>query len=86
MDIIINVPDKIGMEINKLPNRDELAAQALKNMLEENRQSLNKISTTGKWAKFAEEVRRESPLHELSEEFNKTSREFRDNFEFNHDK
>jgi hypothetical protein len=43
-------------------------------------------SETGRWAKIADDMHKDSPLHGLSDEVNKASQEFRDNFAFNHDK
>ena len=90
MNIIINVPDKLGAEIiSQLPDRDEIATQAFKEALEKYKKNLTKtISPTqekGKWAKFAEEIKKEKLLYGLSEEVNKCSQEIRDNFAFKHD-
>ena len=87
MNITINVPDEVGRKINKLPNRDKLELSELIKMLEKYR-DLSTISPTvieqkGKWAKIAQKIHKESPLHGLSEEVNKSSREIRENFAFN---
>ena len=90
MNITINVPDKLGAEvISQLPNRDEIATQAFKKALESHKKTLLKTSSPtkekGRWAKFAEEIKKEKLLYGLSEEVNKYSQEFRDNFAFKHD-
>ena len=91
MNITVNIPDKLGIEVlNQLPNRDEIATQAFKEALERFNQSLFETNTSnkqkGRWAKFAEEIKQEKLLYGLSEEVNNYSREFRDNFAFKHDK
>jgi len=89
MDITINVPDAIGKELKKLPNSNNLSLKDLEFVLEKHRQQFDqttpKQKTSGKWRNIAEEFHRESPLHGLSDEVNKASRDFRDNFSFNND-
>ena len=89
MNVTINVPDQVGEAINQLPNRDSVDLHELKKIIEKYEQSLSKTTIPtkqkGKWAKFAEKAHRESPLKGMSEELNKLSREFRDEFAFEHD-
>ena len=82
MNITISVPDDIEMEFKELPNAHQFAVEALREKMKGYRQ---KTTQKGKWAKIAERIHKESPLHGLSDELNKSSREFRDNFSFKHD-
>jgi hypothetical protein len=91
MNITINVPDQLGTEINQLPNRDQMATQALRKMLEEYRHSMQETTTPtkqkGKWAKFAENIELNKDKYRgVSEQVQKDSKEFRENFIFNDDK
>ena len=86
MEITISVPDDVGREINSQHNRDYLELPELIRMLEKYRDS-SKVSSApikqkGKWTEIAEKIHRESPLHGLSEEVNKSSRKIRENFAF----
>ena len=89
VNITINVPDQVGEAINQLPNRDSVDLHELKIIIEKYEQSLSeKTAPTkqkGKWAKLVAEIKEEKLLYGLSEEMNKNSREFRDNFAFKHD-
>ena len=95
MEITISVPDEVGKEINSLPGRDNLELTELISMLEKYRQSLIISPTskkeynkkTGKWAKFSEEIKKNSSLYRgVSEKIQKDSKEFRENFVFNEEK
>ena len=91
MNITLNVSDQVGVQVNNMPmsDRDKFGEQALKEMLKKYQDSLSKAKTPtkqkGKWAKIAEDAHRESPLRGMSDELNKYSKEFRDNFAFKHD-
>ena len=91
MNITLSVSDQIGVRVNNMPisDRDKFGEQALKDMLEKYEQSLSETTTPtkkkSKWAKIAEDMHNESPLHGLSEELNAISKEFRDDFSFKHD-
>lgn len=90
VNITINVPDQVGEAISQLPNCDELATQALKDMLEKYGQSLGKASTANnanKWQEMLHQIEKNRPyLSGVSDTILKDSKEFRENFVFNDDK
>lgn len=85
MNITIKVPDDLGKEINRIPNHDELATQALKNMLEKYRQTVRNTSTSNKWKKISNRVKKNPPLRGAGEKVLTDSKDFRNNFNFNND-
>lgn len=88
MNITINVPDQIGLEINQLPNRNARTLHALMNMLEEYRHSLqNTDSKPSQWKNMLTEIEENKVLYRgLSEQIQKDSEDFREGFIPNEDK
>ena len=88
MNITLNVPDQVGLEINQLPDRNERTLQALINMLEEYNQSLkNTDNKQNKWQNMLSKIEKNKALYRgLSEQIQRDSAEFREGFIFNEDK
>lgn len=88
MNITINVPDQIGLEISQLPNRNERTLQALRGMLEEYNKSLkNTDNKPNRWQGLLNEIEKNKELYRgLSEQIQRDSMEFREGFIFNEDK
>ena len=89
MNITINVPDQVGNAIKQLPDRDIVDLHKLKIIIEEYEESLKissaPVNQNGKWADLVAKIKEEKLLYGMSEEINKSSKEFRDNFAFKHD-
>ena len=88
MEITIRLPDEIGKRIHEIPNFEEFVAKVLREALEK-RPAREASSDPGlsKWARISQRVRND-PVHldGYSRQLKKDMREFRDNFEFKHDK
>lgn len=66
-------------QVDTLPEEDQ---RRIARVLEEEvRKVRDEAPVAGRWARFAERVSREAPMMGKSEEFLKSVREFRDNFD-----
>ena len=67
-------------EVDELPEEDQ---QRIARVLEEEvrKAKVEMPASRGRWARFAERMRREAPMMGKSEEFLKSVREFRENFD-----
>jgi homospermidine synthase len=89
MTLTLTFPDDIGKQIQHLPNPSEFVSKivkdALKNLTKPQQQVQN-VSEPSKWAKMAQRLHND-PVHlaGYSQQLKKDMREFRDNFEFQHD-
>ena len=90
MEMTLTFPDEIGQQIQKLSNPSEFVTQVVKEAL--NKQVLQPKdflldSKPSKWAKIAQRIAND-PIHlaGYSKQLKKDMKEFRDNFEFFHDK
>ena len=85
MEITLTLSDDIGKQIQNLPNPNEFFNQVIKEALKKLQQQ--KASDPSKWAKIAQRVHTD-PVHlaGYSQQLKKDMREFRENFEFIHDR
>ncbi len=88
MEITIIFPDEIGKRILQLSDIDGFVSTAVTDALK-NRVAQNSIPDSGpsKWAKIAQRVQND-PVHleGYSDQLKRDMKEFRNNFEFIHDK
>jgi homospermidine synthase len=88
MEISLTLPDDIGKQIQHLPNPSEFVSKAVKDALKNlTKLQVQKDSESSKWAKIAQRIHND-PVHlaGYSQQLKKDMREFRENFEFIHDK
>ena len=86
MNITINVPDSVGEEINKSPNRKNLGFHDLK-IIFENYEKSKKVNTTNKRQEMLNRIKKNKEfLVGTSDQILKDSKDFRENFVFTEDK
>jgi len=90
MEMTLTFPDEIGKQIQQLPNPSEFVSQVVKDALINltiKKPPMQNVSEPSKWAKIAERIHND-PVHlaGYSQQLKKNMREFRENFEFQHDK
>jgi hypothetical protein len=87
MEMTLTLSDEIGKQIQNLPNPNEFVSQVVKDALKKLTNQQQKAGEPSKWAKIAQRIHTD-PVHlaGYSQQLKKDLREFRENFEFLHDK
>ncbi len=83
----LTFPDEIAQQIQGLPNPSEFVNKVVKDALEKLTIQQQKASDPNRWAKIVQRVQND-PIHldGYSQQLKKDMKEFRENFEFLHDK
>ncbi|KHD06081.1 hypothetical protein PN36_17125 [Candidatus Thiomargarita nelsonii] len=85
MEITLTLSDDIAKQIQNLPNPNEFVSQIVKDALKKLTNQQQKAKEP--WAKIAQRIHTD-PVHlaGYSQQLKKDMREFRENFEFLHDR
>ncbi|RKZ81620.1 MAG: hypothetical protein DRR19_21935 [Candidatus Parabeggiatoa sp. nov. 1] len=88
MEMTLTLPDEIGKQLQHLPNPSEFVSKVVKEALKNlTSPPVQKDWEPSKWAKIAQRIHND-PVHlaGYSQQLKKDMREFRENFEFIHDR
>lgn len=84
MKITITLPDEIGEQVSRMPDRDEFVARAVAHALE--RQVGETVPSRSRWAQVVKRIEsRSTGTAGYAEELKKNREEFRRDFHFRHD-
>jgi len=87
MEITLTFPDEIAQQIKGLSNPSEFVNQVVTDALKKLTIQQQKASDPYRWASIAQRVHNDPvPLAGYSQQLKKDMKEFRENFEFLHDK
>jgi hypothetical protein len=87
MKMTLTFPDEIAQQIQGLSNPSEFVNKVVKDALKKLTLQQQKASDPHRWAKIVQRVQND-PIHldGYSQQLKKDMKEFRENFEFLHDK
>ena len=89
MKLTITLPDRIAKRVARLPDPDDFVSRAVEQALDREAPQTN-LSTPGesKWARLAREVENGSMSlgDTAAKRFSKARKEFREGFQFKHDR
>ena len=88
MKLTITLPDRIAKRVCRLPNPDDFVSRAVEQALDrETSQTTASTPGESKWAQLAREVEDGSmSLGDGAKRFSKYRKEFREGFQFKHDR
>lgn len=86
MKITITLPDEIGEQVSRMPDRDEFVARAVAHALERQGEEAAPAPGRSRWAQVVRRIEsRSASLGDYTDELKRNREEFRRNFHFRHD-